>query len=97
VLPLDKVVFNTEAHAFPYFEMGKLFKTGWERKSRGREQEEEKEDKKRTRTSTTAPATTTTKEGEMGGLEGDKTTKENLRIQTVVLADGAAHKVEGTA
>lgn len=25
------MVFNTEAHAFPKFEMGKLFKTGWER------------------------------------------------------------------
>ncbi|KAF2142253.1 glycoside hydrolase family 47 protein [Aplosporella prunicola CBS 121167] len=34
VLPLDKVVFNTEAHPFPTFEMGKLFKTGWERKPR---------------------------------------------------------------
>jgi hypothetical protein len=34
VLPLDKVVFNTEAHAFPNFELGKLFKTGWERKKR---------------------------------------------------------------
>jgi hypothetical protein len=34
VLPLDKVVFNTEAHAFPNFELGKLFKTGWKRKPR---------------------------------------------------------------
>lgn len=34
VLPLDKVVFNTEAHAFPTFELGKLFKTGWARKTR---------------------------------------------------------------
>lgn len=34
VLPLDKVVFNTEAHAFPNFELGKLFKTGWARKQR---------------------------------------------------------------
>jgi hypothetical protein len=34
VLPLDKVVFNTEAHAFPNFELGKLFKTGWTRKPR---------------------------------------------------------------
>lgn len=24
-------MFNTEAHPFPKFEMGKLFKTGWER------------------------------------------------------------------
>ena len=29
--PLDKVVINTEAHVFPRFEMGKVFKTGWER------------------------------------------------------------------
>ncbi|KAK5132547.1 hypothetical protein LTR08_008864 [Meristemomyces frigidus] len=34
ILPLTDVVFNTEAHAFPRFEMGKLFKTGWERKAR---------------------------------------------------------------
>ena len=34
VLPLDKVVFNTEAHPFPNFELGKLFKTGWKRKPR---------------------------------------------------------------
>lgn len=36
VLPLDKVVFNTEAHPFPVFEMGRLFKTGWKRKARDR-------------------------------------------------------------
>lgn len=29
------MVFNTEAHAFPRFELGKLFKTGWKRKGRG--------------------------------------------------------------
>jgi len=28
------VVFNTEAHPFPRFQLGKLFKTGWERKAR---------------------------------------------------------------
>lgn len=33
VLPLDKVVFNTEAHPFPRFDLGKLFKTGWKRKT----------------------------------------------------------------
>lgn len=33
-MPLDQVVFNTEAHAFPHFELGKLFKTGWQRKPR---------------------------------------------------------------
>lgn len=32
LLPLDQVVFNTEAHPFPRFELGKLFKTGWKRK-----------------------------------------------------------------
>ena len=31
MLPLNEVVFNTEAHAFPRFQLGKLFKTGWER------------------------------------------------------------------
>lgn len=30
-LPLDKYVFNTEAHPFPRFELGPLFKTGWKR------------------------------------------------------------------
>ncbi|KAH0556675.1 hypothetical protein GP486_005518 [Trichoglossum hirsutum] len=35
ILPLDKVVFNTEAHPFPRFELGRLFKTGWKRKPRG--------------------------------------------------------------
>lgn len=31
------MVINTEAHAFPRFDMGKLFKTGWERKPRGKD------------------------------------------------------------
>ncbi|EON69193.1 hypothetical protein W97_08552 [Coniosporium apollinis CBS 100218] len=34
VLPLQDVVFNTEGHPFPRFELGKLFKTGWSRKPR---------------------------------------------------------------
>jgi hypothetical protein len=34
LLPLDKVVFNTEAHPFPRFELGKNFYTGWQRKPR---------------------------------------------------------------
>jgi hypothetical protein len=34
VLPRDKIVFNTEAHPLPRFDMGPLFKTGWERKKR---------------------------------------------------------------
>ncbi|KAG6003519.1 hypothetical protein E4U21_001919 [Claviceps maximensis] len=34
LLPLDKVVINTEAHPFPRFDMGKLFSTGWQRKPR---------------------------------------------------------------
>jgi len=37
LLPLDQVVFNTEAHAFPRFELGKLFKTGWKRKPRDKD------------------------------------------------------------
>ncbi|ODQ83033.1 glycoside hydrolase family 47 protein [Babjeviella inositovora NRRL Y-12698] len=28
-MPLDKVVFNTEAHPFPKFDLGTLFETGW--------------------------------------------------------------------
>jgi hypothetical protein len=35
LLPLNKVVFNTEAHPFPNFKLGPLFKTGWKRKPRG--------------------------------------------------------------
>ncbi|GAB0136637.1 hypothetical protein EsDP_00004932 [Epichloe bromicola] len=34
LLPLDKVVINTEAHPFPRFDLGKLFSTGWKRKPR---------------------------------------------------------------
>ncbi|EFX01449.1 mannosyl-oligosaccharide alpha-1,2-mannosidase [Grosmannia clavigera kw1407] len=31
LLPLDKIVINTEAHPFPRFDMGPLFSTGWTR------------------------------------------------------------------
>ncbi|KAK4158484.1 glycoside hydrolase [Chaetomidium leptoderma] len=34
LLPLDKVVLNTEAHPLPRFDMGPLFSTGWTRKAR---------------------------------------------------------------
>lgn len=34
LLPLDRIVFNTEAHPFPRFDMGPLFSTGWKRKPR---------------------------------------------------------------
>ncbi|KZF24627.1 glycoside hydrolase family 47 protein [Xylona heveae TC161] len=34
LLPLEKVVINTEAHIFPRFELGNLFKTGWTRQHR---------------------------------------------------------------
>lgn len=34
ILPLTEVVFNTEAHVFPKFQLGKLFSTGWERRAR---------------------------------------------------------------
>lgn len=34
MLPLTDVIFNTEAHPFPRFELGKLFTTGWQRKPR---------------------------------------------------------------
>jgi len=37
LLPLDQVVFNTEAHPFPRFELGKLFRTGWQRKARDKD------------------------------------------------------------
>lgn len=35
LLPLDKIVINTEAHPFPRFNLGPLFSTGWKRKPRG--------------------------------------------------------------
>lgn len=34
---MTDIVLNTEAHPFPRFEMGKLFKTGWVRKERDSE------------------------------------------------------------
>lgn len=37
LLPLDKIVINTEAHPFPRFDMGQLFSTGWKRKPRDAE------------------------------------------------------------
>lgn len=52
VLGLEGVVFNTEAHVFPRFELGRLFKTGWARKERGEDgkikpgQEDRKEEER---------------------------------------------------
>jgi len=37
LLPLDKIVLNTEAHPFPRFDMGPLFSTGWKRKPRDKD------------------------------------------------------------
>ncbi|KLU84222.1 endoplasmic reticulum mannosyl-oligosaccharide 1,2-alpha-mannosidase [Magnaporthiopsis poae ATCC 64411] len=34
LLPLDRIVINTEAHPLPRFDMGPLFSTGWKRKPR---------------------------------------------------------------
>lgn len=34
LLPLDRIVINTEAHPLPRFDMGPLFSTGWSRKPR---------------------------------------------------------------
>lgn len=34
LLPLDKIVLNTEAHPFPRFDMAPPFSTGWQRKPR---------------------------------------------------------------
>ncbi|TGZ84482.1 family 47 glycosyl hydrolase [Ascodesmis nigricans] len=45
ILPLDKIVFNTEAHPLPVFELGSRFKTGWKRLSREIETEVPKEEK----------------------------------------------------
>lgn len=37
LLPLDKIVINTEAHPLPRFDMGPLFSTGWTRKPRDKD------------------------------------------------------------
>ncbi|KAL2154847.1 hypothetical protein VTH82DRAFT_3523 [Thermothelomyces myriococcoides] len=37
LLPLDKIVLNTEAHPLPRFDMGPLFWTGWQRKPRDKD------------------------------------------------------------
>lgn len=42
LMPLDKVVFNTEAHPFPKFSMNPLFKTGWTRSKGAAKVEEPK-------------------------------------------------------
>ncbi|CAJ2513348.1 Uu.00g014670.m01.CDS01 [Anthostomella pinea] len=34
LLPLDKIVINTEAHPLPRFDLGQLFSTGWTRRAR---------------------------------------------------------------
>jgi endoplasmic reticulum Man9GlcNAc2 1,2-alpha-mannosidase len=52
LLPLDEVVFNTQGHPFPVFELQRGLKTGWDRKERDMEgrivekhdEEEKKED-----------------------------------------------------
>ena len=33
-LPMDSVVYNTEAHIFPRFKLSRGLETGWERKAR---------------------------------------------------------------
>lgn len=37
LLPLDKIVLNTEGHPMPRFDLGRLFSTGWQRKPRNAE------------------------------------------------------------
>ena len=37
LLPLEKIVLNTEAHIFPRFELARGLKTGWKRKPRDSE------------------------------------------------------------
>ncbi|KAK2882741.1 hypothetical protein FQN49_000053 [Arthroderma sp. PD_2] len=39
-IPLTETVFNTEAHIFPRFKMGTLFKTGWKRKTEWKAEEQ---------------------------------------------------------
>lgn len=77
MLPLDQVVFNTEAHAFPHFELGKLFKTGWSRRPRDSAGKLLPDPPK--------PAATEAEEGQKEGADGG-----NVRIQTVVVANSKA-------
>lgn len=44
--PLDKVVFNTEAHPLPKFSMNPLFKTGWSREKKTINADDKAENKK---------------------------------------------------
>ncbi|KAL1304774.1 hypothetical protein AAFC00_003709 [Neodothiora populina] len=91
ILPLDQVVFNTEAHAFPHFELGKLFKTGWTRKPRdsagilipvvdekAQQQQQQKPAKKSSASSEEEEQKTTT------------TVIKKTKVKTVVLADVAS-------
>lgn len=48
---LEKIVFNTEAHIFPRFDIGadqKIWKTGWQRKSPGQHEQENRPGQKNT-------------------------------------------------
>ncbi|KAL8821635.1 MAG: hypothetical protein Q9191_007271 [Dirinaria sp. TL-2023a] len=63
LLPLDKIVLNTEAHIFPRFELARGLKTGWKRKPRdadghiiAAEKAEGKEEKTPSAAGTAAPA-----------------------------------------
>lgn len=68
------MVFNTEAHAFPRFQLGKLFKTGWERKKRDSEkdislemkQEANRDEEANMQTTVASLTSTTSVEGSLG-------------------------------
>jgi len=86
------VVFNTEAHAFPRFQLGKLFKTGWERKKRDSEkeislemkQEANRDEEAKMQTTVASLTSTTSVEGSLG-TEIDTT---QMAAGTDVLANG---------
>ena len=92
VLPLDKVVFNTEAHAFPNFELGKLFKTGWARKQRdaqGKIVEEKKEGGAVQRDAVTGDV-----KKDAGAGDVKKTEEKEKKIKTVTVEGAKTLAVE---
>jgi mannosyl-oligosaccharide alpha-1,2-mannosidase len=46
LLPLDKIVLNTEAHPFPRFDTGQLLYTGWKRKPHDKQEQAKDEQAK---------------------------------------------------
>lgn len=90
ILPLTDVVFNTEAHAFPRFQLGKLFKTGWERKAKGGDVDSVPEAKQEDKKAEDAEATIQTVH-----VTGTRTVGTSAIAETETLATTSLGAVEG--